>query len=177
VKTLLKTPNGPISLRPAQESDALAFRELRLEALRNHPEAFSADYALNEAEPPTFWSNRLRTLGNDGRLYFAIHEDKLIGMCGIGRGNSPKTRHSATIWGVYVKSAWRGSQIAEGLINECAQWAKTHEIKLLKLGVVTTNTAAIRCYLRCGFTVYGVEPQAIYCNDRLYDELLMARIF
>jgi RimJ/RimL family protein N-acetyltransferase len=35
--------------------------------------------------------------------------------------------------------------------------------------------AAIRCYNRCGFTVYGVEPQAIRHDGVMYDELLMAR--
>jgi len=48
-------------------------------------------------------------------------------------------------------------------------------LAIVKLGVVTTNTPAIRCYARCGFTVYGVEPQVIHYEDVLYDELLMAK--
>src|SRR5215204_5554105 len=34
----------PVSIRPLLPSDAQAFRELRLEALANHPEAFSSSY-------------------------------------------------------------------------------------------------------------------------------------
>jgi RimJ/RimL family protein N-acetyltransferase len=44
------------------------------------------------------------------------------------------------------------------------------------LAVVTTNAAAISCYARCGFKVYGTEPQALYYDSVMYDELLMARI-
>jgi len=42
--------------------------------------------------------------------------------------------------------------------------------------VVTTNTRAIKTYTRCGFTVYGVEPMAIYLNGSMYDEMLMALV-
>ncbi len=52
----ITTPRGVIVIRQAQESDAQAYRELRLEELRNHPDAFSADYAINEARPETFWA-------------------------------------------------------------------------------------------------------------------------
>lgn len=48
-------------------------------------------------------------------------------------------------------------------------------MKLLKLGVTTINPAAIRCYSRCGFTVYGIEPKVIFANEAFYDELLMAK--
>ncbi len=171
----ITTPRGEVIIRQGQESDAQAYRELRLEALRSHPEAFSADYAVNEQRPMTFWLERMRSLGDENMMFFAVHENDLIGMCGIFRGDSPKTRHSAFIVSVYVKLEWRGLRIADGLIEICVEWARQHEIKILKLGVNTANASAIRCYERCGFTVYGTEPQAIYANGTMYDELLMTR--
>jgi RimJ/RimL family protein N-acetyltransferase len=48
-------------------------------------------------------------------------------------------------------------------------------MRLVKLAVVTTNASAIRCYIQCGFRVYGVEPQVIYYDGVYYDELLMSR--
>ncbi len=96
-------------------------------------------------------------------------------MCGITRQNSPKLQHSTTIVGMYVRPDWRGLQIAERLVTACVEWARTQEVKIVKLAVVTTNTRAIRCYARCGFQVYGIEPQALYYDRVFYDELLMAR--
>jgi RimJ/RimL family protein N-acetyltransferase len=175
--TPITTPRGTVTIRSAREEDAPAYRDLRLEALRNHPEAFSSDYAANLAQPMTFWADRLRLNSPDSAvmIYFAVHDPQLIGLCGITRTNSPKIQHSATIVSMYVRPDWRGLRIAEGLVTACVDWARTRDVKIVKLAVVTTNTRAIRCYARCGFQVYGIEPQALYYDGVFYDELLMAR--
>jgi RimJ/RimL family protein N-acetyltransferase len=172
--TFMKTNRGEITLRPARVTDTQAYRDLRLEALHNHPEAFSSDYATNFAYPSTFWEERLHDLGQSGALFFAEREAELIGMCGIYRENSPKLQHTSTIWGVYVKEEWRGLQITEGLISRCTGWALEKGIKVVKLGVATTNTRAINAYLHSGFTVYGVEPMALCIDGQMIDEMLMA---
>ena len=102
--------------------------------------------------------------------------EDLIGMCGIQLDTSPKTRHSATIWGVYVKSDWQGLHIARILIENCIEWGKNHGLKVAKLAVVADNASAIRCYEGAGFTVYGRDPMAICHAGVYYDELLMARL-
>jgi len=169
------TPRGPVIIRPGQEADAPAYRELRLEALRLHPEAFDADYDHSAKQAMTFWTDRLRSTGQGSGIYFTSHEDKLIGMCGIYRGRSAKTRHTAVVWSVYVQTAWRGLKLGDELLANCLTWGREHGVSIVKLVVVTTNVAAIRCYTRCGFTVYGVEPQAVWHDGVMYDELLMAR--
>jgi GNAT superfamily N-acetyltransferase len=173
METMLNTSKGEFTLRSARVTDAPAFRDLRLEALKKHPESFSSDYAANLAFPSTFWEQRLNDLGQAGTVFFAVHAGDLIGMCGIHRESSPKVQHTATIWGVYVKEDWRGLGITEGLISRCTGWAIEKGVKVVKLAVVTTNTPAIKAYTRCGFSVYGVEPMAICINDTMYDEMLM----
>ncbi len=107
--------------------------------------------------------------------YLAVHDQQMIGMCSIARTNSPKIQHSATIVGMYVQPDWRGFYVAGELVTACIDWAVTQGIKMVKLAVVTTNTSAIRCYVRCGFQIYGIEPHALYYDNVFYDELLMAR--
>jgi len=177
VNPLIATPLGTVTIRPASEADASAYRDLRLEALRNHPTAFSSDYAANLAQPMTFWMERLRANGAEGgvKLYFAVHDRQLVGMCGIARSDSPKTRHSATIVSMYVRPDWRGFRIARDLLAACVDWATAQGIKIVKLAVVTTNVEAIRCYAAFGFQVYGSEPQALCYEGVCYNELLMAR--
>jgi len=66
--------------------------------------------------------------------------------------------------------------IAEAIINECITWAREQGVVVVKLGVITTNASAIRCYTRSGFKVYGTDPKSNYYNDVYYDELMMAKL-
>ncbi len=174
----MTTPKGVITIRPATVADAEPLYDLRLEALASHPEAFAADPDLTEARGVKAWIERMRQdeADNEGITCIASAGDELIGMTGLYRGHWPKTRHSGSIWGVYVKAEWRGRGIAKGLLEECIAWAQAQGVTIVKLGVVTTNTAAIRCYAHCGFAVYGVEPEVICHKATFYDELLMARV-
>ncbi|RPJ24604.1 MAG: GNAT family N-acetyltransferase [Chloroflexi bacterium] len=170
---LLTTERGEILIREAKPADAVQFRELRLGALQDSPIAFTADYQKNLSHSLKYWEDMLTMQADESTIFLAEHKSKLIGMTGIARGSSPKTRHGAWIWGVYVKPEWRGLHIAEEFINACCAWAKARKIVLAKLGVAAVNQPAIRCYERCGFKTYGTEPHAIFYEGKYYDEYLM----
>jgi len=169
-----KKLSDEIIIRHATSLDVDSFRELRLEALKNHPTAFGADYEKSAAYPNEHWQERLKIDKNQEALFFAEFETQLIGMTGIFRGSSKKSHHDSMIWGVYVRPQWRGRHISEALIRSCLGWAKEQGLAIVKLAVVTKNQPAIRCYERCGFTTYGTEPKAINYDGLYYDEYLMA---
>ncbi|MBA3470041.1 MAG: GNAT family N-acetyltransferase, partial [Herpetosiphonaceae bacterium] len=80
-----------------------------------------------------------------------------------------------TVVSVYVRAEWRGQRITDGLIELCLGWAREHGVLRARVAVITSNASAIRCYVRCGFRVYGVEPAVIFENGVYHDELLMGR--
>ncbi len=166
----------PIHIRPISPDDLAVYRALRLEALQAHPEAFTSDYAEQAAQPESFWQQRLNDNHNHPHqiIYGAEESDEFVGMTGIGCGSSPKTVHSAWIWGVYVKPTYRGQQLGERLLHACIDWARTHGVKVVKLGVMVGNEAALKCYTRCGFVTYGREPLALCVDGQIHDEWLMA---
>lgn len=170
----LDTPRGRIILREAKPADAVAFRELRLGALQDSPLAFSQDYQRVLSYPSNYWEDTLTLHPDEATIFLAEHEQTLIGMNGIVRGGSPKVRHAATVWGVYVRPEWRGLHIAEELIKACLNWARTRKIVIAKLGVAAQNTSAVRCYQRCSFKIYGTEPRALQYEGSYYDFYLMA---
>jgi RimJ/RimL family protein N-acetyltransferase len=174
---VIATARGLVTIRAGTEEDAAAYRELRLEALHNHPEVYSSDYDHAAGLPMSYWIERLRAGGTGGvaQMYFAQHEQELVGLCGIYRVDVPRTRHSATVVSLYVRLAWRGLGIAQALVTKCLDWARSHEVHIVKLAVITTNAPAIAVYERCGFRPYGTEPQALNYNGVCYDELLMAQ--
>lgn len=174
----LTTPRGEVAIRPSREGDAESYRELRLRGLRDHPEAFGADYTQSAAKPPEHWRERMRqgAGGAHGITYLAEAGGALLGMttlvCDV---DDPKDRHTGLIVGVYVAAEWRGLGIADALLASCLAWARQLGLRQAKLAVATGNTPAIRCYIRHGFTVYGVDPEAIGYGGQFYDELLMVR--
>jgi ribosomal protein S18 acetylase RimI-like enzyme len=169
-----ETTRGTVIIREATPDDVTQYRELRLFALQDAPTAFSADYQTQLSRPMSFWEGRLN-FDEFGIIFFAEYAGNLIGMTGIRQRESPKTKHSADIFSVYVQPEWRGLHIAEALIDSCAQWAKAHEVNILKLGVMATNASAVRCYERCGFKIYGTEPRDVFYEDTYYDLYLMYR--
>jgi ribosomal protein S18 acetylase RimI-like enzyme len=169
-----ETTRGVITIRESAPSDLMQYRELRLGALLDSPTAFSADYELNLNQPMSFWEGRVKP-DEHGKLFVAEHASQLIGMTGIHRRESPKTKHGADIFSVFVRPEWRGLHIAEALMDQCVQWAKAQGLNILKLGVTTSNTTAVRFYERCGFKIYGTEPRDIFYEGNYYDLYLMAR--
>lgn len=175
INKTFETLRGTIIIRESTPSDLMQSRDLRLSALLDSPTAFSADYELNLKQPMSFWEGRV-TPDEHGKLFFAEYQSQLMGMAGIRQGESPKTKHGGYIWGVFVRPEWRGLHIAEAFIENCITWAKSRQINIVKLGVMTNNTSAVRCYERCGFTIYGTEPRGILYEGKYYDEYLMSRI-
>lgn len=171
------TSGGVVVLRPTAEADAPAYRVLRLEALEQAPSAFGADYAQSAALPPEHWRERMRSGAGDaqGVTYVACAGAALVGMTRLSCEESPKTRHYAHLYSVYVTPAWRGLRLAEALIEVCAAWGRAAGLRRLRLTVNSTNAAAIRTYLRCGFSVCGVEPESLFWDGVYYDELVMVR--
>jgi RimJ/RimL family protein N-acetyltransferase len=177
MSTRLTTPKGVITIRPATVHDAAPLFGLRLEALTSHPEAFAADHDLTRDRGIGAWVERIQQneAGNEGIINLAWAGDQLVGMTGLYRGHWSKTQHSGLIWGVYVTAAWRGYGVAQELLQACIDWAQAQGMTIATLGVATSNLPAIRCYVRFGFSVYGLAPQVICYDGVFYDELLMAK--
>jgi RimJ/RimL family protein N-acetyltransferase len=173
----LTTQRGQVTIRPTREDDAAAYRALRLQGLLAHPAVFGADYDSSAARPIEHWRERMRIgAGNDEQVsYVAEAAGQLIGMTTMVRNDLPKTRHGGSIFGVYTDPEWRGTGVADALLEACADYARGLGVRVLRLGVATHNASAIRLYLRCGYTVYGIEPESLHVDGVYYDELLMAK--
>jgi RimJ/RimL family protein N-acetyltransferase len=170
----INTGRGDILIRQSKLADATNFRELRLGALQDSPTAFSMDYEKVLTQSIKHWEDLLIMNDQESTIFFAEHDGQLIGMTGIARGRSQKTRHSADVWGVYVIPEWRGLHIAEEMIKSGLVWAKERSIVVARLGVTTINKPAIRCYERCGFKIYATETRALLHEGRYYDFHLMS---
>jgi RimJ/RimL family protein N-acetyltransferase len=164
-----------VKIRLVRPEDADALRSLRIEALCSFPLAFTADLAETEARPPAFWSELATRCAGDAAdvILLADAGDRLAGMTGISAPKGDKLAHAGIVWGVFVRPEFRGRGLAEQLVRACINWARGRSLITLRLSVVVGNDLAKRCYERCGFVVYGVEPMAVHWQGKFYDETLM----
>ena len=162
-------------IRRLAEDDAGVFRELRLRALRESPEAFGSSYEETVAQPLASMAQRLRPdPAAPDDFVLGAFAPALIGMVGFRRELRRKTCHKGTIWGMYVAREMQGRGIGRALLERLlAEGREQLGLEQITLYVVSSNLAARHLYASCGFTLYGVEPHALKLDGSYLDEDLM----
>jgi ribosomal protein S18 acetylase RimI-like enzyme len=159
-----------LSVRQLADADYEALREIRLEALKLNPDAFSAELEVEEAMPREQWLSRMATAVTLGGFI----DDKLMGVVVLGKPASKKIRHTGEIGAMYVRASARGTGLADALIEAAIDRA-VNDVEQLKLTVNAENARAIKFYERHGFRTIGKYPNSLRVGDRNYDELIMFR--
>ena len=91
-------------------------------------------------------------------------------------GERPKTRHIAEIFGVYVRSDYRGRGIGTMLLEYALSTIRTNaRVIKVKLAVNPEQRAAVRLYGKMGFLEVGRFRKEIRVDDRYYDMVAMEK--
>lgn len=155
------------------------YRDLWLEALKETPEAFAADYTEQSTTPENIWRQRLRSVveEKDALMVFAKIGPKLVGMIGAYFDTNPKFRHIATIWGAYVKPEYRKQGVATDMANALLLKLKDRsEIKKVKTYAITNAHLAVNVYKNFGFDIIGISKEELRVDDKYYDVYIMEKI-
>ena len=156
--------------RRLETSDVAAYRELRLESLKGHPEAFGSSWEFEMEKPISWWSQRLET-----NIVFGgwVNRSPLVGLAGLRVQDAVKVRHKGVLVGMYVRSEARGTGLAAALVQQVIEHART-VVEEIRLTVVASNAPARGLYSAAGFEEYGLERRALKIACEYYDNVLMA---
>ena len=143
-----------ITCRRATPDDLSLFREIRVQALQESPEAFGSTYASALARDTASWQEQLdATVSGDTRdTQFAFDGSNCAGIAALYR--EPDAPHGDLLM-MWVPPAYRGTEAAPTLINALIAWAKEIGLSSVYLNVTDANHRAIRFYERCGFIATG----------------------
>lgn len=165
-------------LRNIRRDEAEQYWPLRLEALKNHPEAFGASFEMSVQLPMSEVQERIHNEADDYILGAYTEEGTLAGTMGFKREHGLKLQHKGYIWGVYVSPPYRGRGLASRLLREVLERGRELEgIEQINLSVVTTNESARRLYEQYGFETYGIERNALVVQEKGYDEAHMTYFY
>jgi ribosomal protein S18 acetylase RimI-like enzyme len=160
---------APIDLRRLGPEDAVAYREIRLEALADSPHNFSSTLESEQDQPLDRFAARLA----DDLVLGAFSGSRLIGVAGFYVQPRPKHRHKGMLWGMYVRPDHRVAGIGRKLVEAIIAHARRH-VELLQLFVIADNMPARRLYASLGFVEYGIERNATKYQGQYHDDVLMA---
>lgn len=124
-------------------------RSLRLQALRESPEAFESSYSIEMEQGRSFWISKIASravafLGNDP-----------IGLIGWTQlSNDPTGFELNSMW---VRPEARGTIAASRLVEFAIATLADRLATRLELGVVSDNARALSLYQRIGFVVSSQE--------------------
>jgi ribosomal protein S18 acetylase RimI-like enzyme len=162
-----------MKIRPLEPEDAPAFQDLRLFALQESPSAFGSSYEderdRNTQQIAAFIA------GSDERTFFGwFADEKLCGVCGVGREQGMKERHIAFIRSMYVAPPARnngiGRQLLLAAMARASSWPGVEQVTL---AVTASNDSAVNLYKSCGFVEVGRMPRALKLESEYFDEITM----
>jgi RimJ/RimL family protein N-acetyltransferase len=159
-----------LSLRRLLSADAARYREVRLEALKQNPEAFGSTYETESTQPLTWFTERLAS----SVVFGAFDGSGLVGIAGFYIQQGRKEAHKGALWGMYVRQSARAAGVGRRLVEAVIEHARQH-VELIQLSVVSGNDQARRLYASLGFVEYGVDRNALKQDGRYWDEVLMAK--
>jgi GNAT superfamily N-acetyltransferase len=163
-----------VQIRALQSNDAAAYHQLRLRALREHPEAFATSYEEELARDAAEVAVRLLP-GEEHVTLGAFGSEHLVGIATLVRPLKSKLRHRATIAAMYVLPDARSSGVGGALLEATLEQARAWRVSDVSLSVTVGNLAARKIYVRAGFQSFGIEPRCIRVDGRFYDVEWMNR--
>jgi GNAT superfamily N-acetyltransferase len=150
-----------VEVREIGPDDWRALRDIRLDALRDAPYAFSSTYVREMMFTEADWRCRIAARGS-----FLAYLPELGAMpTGLAGGfeDGPGAFDLVSMW---VRPQARGRMVGAALVAAVVDWAHARDAPALHLWVTESNKPARMLYERCGFTPTG-ERQPLPSDPRL----------
>jgi ribosomal protein S18 acetylase RimI-like enzyme len=153
-----------VTVRALGGEEWQAYRQVRLAALKESPEAFASTYDAEVEYDEELWRLRLarseRLLASDG--------EEPVGIASLGQAEEDGV---AELFGMWVTPVRRGSGVAWRLTEAAAQHARAAGRRALKLWVSTDNGRAVAFFSSFGFR--PTDQRRPMTTDAAVEELAM----
>jgi RimJ/RimL family protein N-acetyltransferase len=143
-------------------TDLSRYRELMLHAYATEPDSFLSTTEEREAQPDSWWLQRLAEGDGNNQALGAFQQGQLVGSVALSFFERRKERHKARLIGLFVDKPFRGIGLGASLLKAALDAARARAgIRVLILTVAEDNGPAVHLYESLGFRAFGLEPMAL----------------
>jgi ribosomal protein S18 acetylase RimI-like enzyme len=148
------------TVRRLNAGEASLYRAVRLESLRESPEAFATTYESAVQRDDDSWQAQAdASASGSDRATFVVLADRPIGLGAIYRDlDQPQEGELIQVW---VSPESRGGQVAADLMNALFQWAASNGFETIRAEVTPNNPRALRFYEKHGF----IKMESLFSSD------------
>lgn len=137
-----------IHVRVLAPDEWQAYKDVRLRALRESPEAFVASASEEEDFEDARWEQRME---RSRRILALDDEDEVVGVVSVGTGHRTNIPGAGELFGLWVAPARRGSGVARRLLEKAANVGREVGLRQLVYWVGTDNGRAVAFASSFGF--------------------------
>lgn len=148
-----------MAIRRLREDEWRAYRELRLRALADSPNAFGSTFDIEAAKADDYWVKRLATAASTSQLPLVAEvDDVFVGL--VWGWLDPALPQEAQVFQMWVAPEARGQTHGAQLLDAVISWARQAGAQSVQLRVTCGDSAARRLYVRAGFEPCG-DPEPL----------------
>jgi len=166
---LARSHAGSLKVRNFEPDEWRVYKDLRLQALAESPDAFGSTFAKEVQRSDEEWAYRL---ASGARSAWDLPLIAMLDACPIGlawgkiEASEPAV---ANLYQVWVHPNYRGHGAGQLLLEAVIEWAKSRHAAALELDVTLGYTPAARLYYRNGFRPVG-EPVSLRPGAELLEQ-------
>jgi len=144
-----------VIVRPLRSDEAKLFKDLRLRALADAPDAFAHTHAEIAAKPEAYWDEMTRSVTEPGRHVMFVAEDAAAPVGLVFGLVDREHADAAHLGGMWLDPSARSHGVGRALGDAVLAWARERRFRRIVLWVTEGNAPAIALYEGLGFAPAG----------------------
>lgn len=157
-------------IRRIESSEWRTYREIRLHALKDSPDAFGSTYAGSIEYSDEAWQARLEdATAEQDYPVFALVEERIVGLAWARI--EPAARDVVHLYQMWVDPLARGKGVGRSLVDAALDWARARRTSKMVLEVTCGDRPARRLYDAVGFRPVG-EPKPLRADSDLLEQTM-----
>lgn len=157
-----------MKLRLLDESDMPAFRELRLQALKEHPMMYMHIHDEEQKRPDAYWESMIKY----SKIIGTFDGDTMVAFAIMSPYGGIKQRHKCMIWGAYVTPEARNQAIGKNMRLKLFDEARALDMTHCISSIVAGNPASLAMHEAVGYEVMYTEKKGIKHRDDSYSDVI-----